>query len=64
MKKKTKKLALAKETIRSLEDPVSLKNVAGGTIFDSGCPDGCASGVNTCATCACGPLQTGTSRYC
>jgi hypothetical protein len=64
MKKTTvKKLALAKETLRSLEEPVSLKNVAGGTIYNSGC-DGCVSDVNTCATCKCGPLQTGTSRYC
>ncbi|HXU33858.1 MAG TPA: class I lanthipeptide [Thermoanaerobaculia bacterium] len=65
MKKKTKKLVLAKETVRSLEDPASLRNIAGGrTIFDSTCPDGCTSGVNTCGTCACGPTQTGTSRYC
>ncbi|HEY3571534.1 MAG TPA: class I lanthipeptide [Thermoanaerobaculia bacterium] len=63
MKKQTKKLTLAKETLRNLEESESLKNVAGGTIYNTGC-DVCVSGVNTCGTCDCGPTQTGTSRYC
>lgn len=63
MKKQAKKLTLAKETLRTLEEPGSLKNVAGGTVLNTGC-DSCVSGVNTCGTCACGPTQTGTSRYC
>ena len=60
MKKKTKKLVLAKETVRSLEAGESLKQVAGGTFFNTAC-DGCYSaGVpgcypsyNTCATSRC-----------
>jgi hypothetical protein len=44
MKKQTKKLALAKETLRSLED---LGGVAGGTTTIS---DLCTTGTETCAT--------------
>jgi hypothetical protein len=64
MKKQAKKLKLAKETLRNLEESVGLKHVAGGTVFNTECADGCVSDVYTCATCKCGPLQTGTSRYC
>ncbi|HEX3554871.1 MAG TPA: class I lanthipeptide [Thermoanaerobaculia bacterium] len=62
MKKQVKKLVLAKETVRNLEKG-ELGRVAGGASVyctDTYCP----SGVPTCGTCACGPTQTGTSRYC
>lgn len=49
MKKQMKKLVLAKETLRSLEELRDLKDVVGGTFRDSAC-DGCDSGFNTCAT--------------
>ncbi len=49
MKKQARKLVLAKETLRILEESGDLKNVAGGTFRDTAC-DGCDSGFNTCAT--------------
>jgi hypothetical protein len=49
MKKQAKKLTLAKETLRGLEESGDLKNAVGGTYRDSVC-DGCDSGFNTCAT--------------
>jgi hypothetical protein len=54
MKKQIKKLVLAKETLRNLEESGSLKNVAGGTIRDTGCcntipcTDGCPTGPIAC----------------
>jgi hypothetical protein len=47
MKKQMKKLVLAKETLRSLEESGDLKNVAGGTLRDTACND-CVSGFYTC----------------
>ena len=48
MKKHVKKLALAKETLKRLEESGSLMNVAGGSIHNTVC-DGCGdSGVITC----------------
>ncbi len=47
MKKQVKKLKLAKETLRSLEESGDLKKAVGGTYRDSVC-DGCDSGFNTC----------------
>lgn len=47
MKKKTKKLVLAKETLRSLGESGDLKKVAGGTQRDTVC-EGCVSQFYTC----------------
>jgi hypothetical protein len=60
MKKKVKKLVLAKETLRNLEGIDELKRVAGGTMADTQCY-GCYSGnvptchpsYNTCASRLC-----------
>ncbi len=56
MKKQVKKLVLARETLRSLEETGRLKNVAGGTLRDTGCggcitipcTDGCPTGPIAC----------------
>jgi hypothetical protein len=48
MKRQTKKLVLAKETLRSLEGSGDLKNVAGGTQRDTVCVD-CESDFVTCS---------------
>ncbi|HTG31832.1 MAG TPA: hypothetical protein VLB76_02790 [Thermoanaerobaculia bacterium] len=51
MKKQIKKLALSKETLRSLEDSGDLKKVAGATKRDTACA-GCESGFYTCPSAA------------
>ena len=51
MKKNVRKLVLAKETLRILEESGDLKNVAGGTIRNTACA-GCESGFYTCPSAA------------
>ena len=51
MKKSMKKLMLAKETLRSLEEPGTLENVAGGTRALTNCTT-CESGFYTCPSAA------------
>ena len=62
MKKMVKKLRLAKDTVRNLETS-ELGGVVGEATVDCTYTN-CCSGIRTCGTCACGPTQTGTSRYC
>ena len=62
MKKTLKKLTLNRETLLSL-DRLNLERAAGGASTDCTYTN-CCSGYNTCGTCACGPTQTGGSRYC
>ena len=47
--KKTKKLVLAKETLRGLDKRDSLRQVAGGTV-ESGCT-ACNPSVGSCCSC-------------
>ncbi len=64
MKKQMKKLALSKETVRNLENG-ELRRVVGELSANTDCTyTNCCSGYNTCGTCACGPTQTGGTRYC
>jgi hypothetical protein len=64
MKKKTvKKLMLAKETVRNLENG-ELGRAAGATTTACQTDTNCCSGLDGCGTTACGPTQTGGSRYC
>ena len=59
MKKKAKKLVLAKETVRNLETG-QLEGVAGGISANTDCTyTNCCSGINTCGN-ACG----GGTRLC
>jgi hypothetical protein len=62
MKKQTKKLVLAKETVRNLEQG-ELGRAAGEASTDCTYTN-CCSGLPGCGTTACGPTQTGGSRYC
>jgi hypothetical protein len=50
MKKKTKKLVLAKETLRGLDNRDGLRQVAGGVTVVSGCTD-CDPSVGSCDSC-------------
>jgi len=62
MKKQVKKLKLAKETVGSLEQ-MALRRVVGDA--SAACTyTNCCSGYYTCGTCACGPTETGGTRYC
>ena len=65
MKKTVKKLALAKETLRSLD--VELGRVAGGVTTTSDLctfgSDGCPTGQFACGSARCGSAACGTS-YC
>lgn len=67
MKKQTKKLVLAKETLRNLERG-ELGRVAGeGSVYEcteSVCCSGDPSCYGTCLTCACPSGGTGGTRYC
>jgi hypothetical protein len=64
MKKKTKKLVLAKETVRGLDNQDGLRQVVGGTV-ESGCTacdpslGSCCSCSNTCYDCGIEPLNFG-----
>lgn len=62
MKKQVKKLKLAKETVRNLEQ-AELGRVAGEASVDCTYTN-CCSGYYTCGTCKCGPTETGGTRYC
>lgn len=62
MKKTMKKLRLTKDTVSNLETR-DLRGVAGEASVDCTYTN-CCSGIRTCGTCACGPTQTGTTRYC
>jgi hypothetical protein len=62
MKKQTKKLVLAKETVRNLEQR-ELGRAAGEA--SAACTNtNCCSGLPGCGTTACGPTQTAGTRYC
>jgi hypothetical protein len=62
MKKQAKKLALAKETLRSLEQG-GLSKVAGEA--SAQCTDtNCCSGLAGCGTTACTATQTAGTRLC
>jgi hypothetical protein len=64
MKKKIKKLVLAKETVRNLEES-ELGRVDGGLSANTDCTyTNCCSGYNTCGTCGCGTGTTGGTRLC
>lgn len=47
MKKKMKKLVLAKETVRSLGEPGDLQKIVGGSYRNTNC-ETCDSGFYTC----------------
>ena len=60
MKKRAKKLVLAKETLQGLEDPRDLRQIWGATLQDTYCygcysggAPGCYPSYNTCATRLC-----------
>ena len=62
MKKKTKRLELAKETLRSL-DPSEWKDVAGGA--SGACTSGCTESVFTACFCGTGSVRNcGVSEFC
>ncbi len=62
MKKQVKKLVLAKETLRSLEQ-TGLSKVAGADSVQ--CTNtNCCSGLAGCGSTACGGTQTAGSRLC
>jgi natural product precursor len=48
MNKKLKKLTLSTETLRNLDEP-DLKQVAGGTVANSGCTAACSECTLACS---------------
>jgi hypothetical protein len=63
MRKQRKKLALAKETLRRLEEKGALGMVAGGVSANTDCTDtNCCSGLPGCGTTGC--HQTAGTRLC